>query len=114
MASLSANFDPIMEAVLSFCPWDTLVGETGTSLRPGTKGENWLSEKMDPSSATCDCFSLLGDWMGVGPLLLGLPGVLGRMTVLGDAETEGRRKGEVRGEPKERGEGLYGVVFGVT
>ena len=34
-------------------------------------------------------------------------GVEGRMVVDVEAGDSGRRKGEVRGEPKERGEGLY-------
>ena|SRR2546423_10562203 len=57
------------------------------------------------SSAVNDCFSLEGEVIGEGPLLLG--GVEGLpMTVVGEDGDEGRRKGEVRGELKDRGEGL--------
>lgn len=57
------------------------------------------------SSAVNDCFSLEGDVIGEGPVLLG--GVDGRlMTVVGEDGDEGRRKGEVRGELNDRGEGL--------
>lgn len=34
-------------------------------------------------------------------------GVVGRSAVEGDAGDSGRRKGELRGDPNERGEGLY-------
>lgn len=44
-------------------------------------------------------WSLEGEVSGVG--------VVGRMVGEGDEGDSGRRKGEVRGEPKERGEGLY-------
>lgn len=57
------------------------------------------------SSAVKDCFSLDGEVMGEGPVLLG--GVEGLpMTVVGDDGEEGRRKGEARGELNDRGDGL--------
>lgn len=58
--------------------------------------------------------SLVGEESGVCGLvgeLKGLVGevvgVVGRSAVDGDAGDSGRRKGEVRGDPNERGEGLY-------
>ena len=70
--------------------------------------------KTSSSSARWDRFSLLGDCVGVCVLLAGLPGVFGRIMVDGEGGADGRRNGEERGEPKERGDGLYGVVLGVT
>lgn len=46
--------------------------------------------------------SFEGDGRGV----CGFVGVGGRIVVEGERGEEGRWKGEVRGEPKERGEGL--------
>ena len=52
-----------------------------------------------------DCLSFDGDVIGEGPVLLG--GVEGLpITVVGEPGEEGRLKGEVRGELKERAEGL--------
>lgn len=54
-----------------------------------------------------DCFSLDGDVIGEGPDLDG--GVEGRpTTVVGEFGEDGRRKGELRGELSDRGDGLYG------
>ncbi len=56
--------------------------------------------------------SLVGDESGVNGLagevkgLVGDVGVVGRRTLDGDAGDSGRRKGDVRGEPYESGEGL--------
>lgn len=70
--------------------------------------------KVSSSPARWDRFSLLGDCVGVCILPVELPGVFGGITVDGDGGADGRRNGEERGEPKERGDGLYGVVLGVT
>jgi hypothetical protein len=52
-----------------------------------------------------DCLSFDGDVIGEGPVLLG--GVEGLpIIVVGEPGEEGRLKGEVRGELKERAEGL--------
>jgi hypothetical protein len=55
-----------------------------------------------------DWFSFDGDIMGVSPFPGELVGVLGRIVVVGEdgVGDSGRRKGEVRGEPKDSGEGL--------
>jgi hypothetical protein len=53
-----------------------------------------------------DWFSLLGDCTGVGPLPGELVGVLARIAVVGELGDDGRRKGEARGELKDRGDGL--------
>lgn len=53
-------------------------------------------------------WSLEGDWRGVW-ILVGDGegvGVVGRREGEGEAGDSGRRNGEVRGEPKERGDGL--------
>lgn len=48
-----------------------------------------------------------GGFVGDVKALVGeVVGVVGRSVVDGDAGDSGRRKGEVRGEPNERGEGL--------
>ena len=52
------------------------------------------------------CWSLEGDWRGVCAFVGEGVGVGGRIVFEGEAGDSGRRKGEVRGEPKERGEGL--------
>ena len=51
-------------------------------------------------------WSLDGDWMGVCVFVGELVGVVGRIVVEGERGDEGRWKGVVRGEPKERGDGL--------
>ena len=51
--------------------------------------------------------SFEGDWRGVWGFVGEVVGVVGRIVVDGEGEGDsGRRKGEVRGEPKDRGEGL--------
>lgn len=62
------------------------------------------------SSTVYDSFSLLGDWRGVYPRLGELPEGPGVGEELG---VEGRRKGEVRFELKDRGDGRNGA-FGVV
>lgn len=52
------------------------------------------------------CWSLEGDCRGVCTFVGDGVGVVGRTVFEGEAGDSGRRKGEVRGEPKERGEGL--------
>lgn len=44
--------------------------------------------------------------MGVCPFPGELPGVLGRPIVEGELGVEGLRKGEVRGDPNDNGDGL--------
>lgn len=60
----------------------------------------------DPVAVVLVCSSFDGEPSGVW----GFVGVVGRRVVVvegeGEAGDSGRRKGEVRGEPKERGEGL--------
>lgn len=47
------------------------------------------------------------------PLFGELPGVLGRIIVDGELGEDCLRKGDVRGDPKDKGDGLYGAL-GVT
>jgi len=49
----------------------------------------------------------------VCPLFGELPGVLGRIIVDGELGEDCLRKGDVRGDPKDKGDGLYGAL-GVT
>ena len=51
-------------------------------------------------------WSFDGDCIGVCCFVGEVGGVVARMVVEGVRGEEGRWKGEVRGEPKERGEGL--------
>ena len=51
-------------------------------------------------------WSFKGDWTGVCALMGDVVGVVARTVVVGEAGDSGRRKGEERGDPKERGEGL--------
>lgn len=97
------------------------VGESCGDLGPGEdRGPLLPFVNISPFSLSSawKWLNLLGECVGVVPLLLGLPGIFGRITGPGDEgggeETnDWRRKGEERGDPKERGDGLYGVVFGV-
>ena len=50
--------------------------------------------------------AFVGDWIGVWCLVGDGVGVMAR-AVDGDAGDSGRRNGDVRGEPKDNGEGLY-------
>lgn len=52
-------------------------------------------------------WSFEGDWIGVCTLVGDAVGVVARMVLDGEAGDSGRRNGEVRGEPKDRGDGLY-------
>lgn len=101
-----------MDDMLSLRGSDPRVGDGGRSLgladNEGTARRNCGSSSVD-----CDCFNLLGDTDGVFPLLPEC-GVVGWIDVGGGEAVDWRRNGEVRGEPKERGDGLYGVVLGVT
>jgi hypothetical protein len=81
-----------------------VVGEGGGSVFD-LRASGLISGSSSCSSAVNDCFSLEGEVIGEGPLLLG--GVEGLpMTVVGEDGDEGRRKGEGRGELKDRDEGL--------
>ena len=51
-------------------------------------------------------WSFEGDCRGVWGFVGEVVGVVARMVGVGERGEEGRWKGEVRGEPKERGEGL--------
>lgn len=63
------------------------------------------SSSLSCSDIVNDCLSFEGDAIGEGPVLPG--GVNGLpTTVLGEPGEDGRRKGEVRGELKERPDGL--------
>ena len=68
------------------------------------------SSYSSPSSAVNDCLSFDGEDMGDAPDLLGGVDCL-PMIVVGEDGEDGRRKGEVRGELKERDEGLYADVW---
>jgi len=52
------------------------------------------------------CWSLEGDGRGVCTFVGEGVGVVGRTVFEGEEGDSGRRKGEVRGEPKDKGEGL--------
>lgn len=80
------------------------VGEGGGSVFDlSASGLTLISSSC--SSAVNDCFSLEGDVIGEGAVLLG--GVEGLpMTVVGEEGEEGRRKGEARGEFNDKGDGL--------
>ena len=96
---------------------NVLFSDTGIDERPRVVGEGGgsvcdlmaigLGPGSSSSSSTVkDCLSFDGDVIGEGPDLLG--GVDGLpMTVVGDDGEEGLRKGEVRGELNDKGEGLY-------
>ena len=68
-----------------------------------------LGDVVSSSSTVYDSFSLLGDWTGVYPRLGELPGGLERPCG-GELGVEGRRNGEVRGEPNDKGDGLKGAL----
>jgi len=91
------------------CPGERapLVGEGGSSLvNLGCGMGSVLGDTESSSAAVYDWLSLLGDTIGVWPLLLGeLPGVPGRAEG-GEFGVEGRRKGDARGDPKDSGDGL--------
>ena len=85
--------------------------ETPVSLRGNTSGSRLLRAPLCTnalSSAVCDRYSFDGDVSGVWAFSGELVGVLGRIVVLGEEGVgdSGRRNGEVRGEPKDSGEGL--------
>ncbi len=96
---------------------NVLLSDTGIDERPRVVGEGGGSVcdlmaiglgsgSSSSSSIVNDCLSFDGDVIGEGPDLLG--GVEGLpMTVVGDEGEEGLRKGEARGELKDKGEGLY-------
>jgi hypothetical protein len=66
--------------------------------------EGLLSGSSSSSPTVNDCFSLEGEAIGEGPVLLG--GVDCRPTPVAGEGEEGRRNGDVRGELNERGDGL--------
>jgi hypothetical protein len=76
----------------------------------GTGSRGLLTAASSSSSIVYDWLSLLGDTTGVYPRLGELPGVVGRIFEGGELGVEGRRKGEARGEPKDNGDGLKGVL----
>jgi hypothetical protein len=81
-----------------------LVGEGGGSVCD-LIAKGLTSGTSSSSSAVNDCFSLEGEVIGEGPVLLG--GVEGLpTTVVGEEGEEGRRNGDVRGELNDRGDGL--------
>ena len=81
-----------------------VVGEGGGSVRD-LIDSGLISSSSSCSSAVNDCFSLEGEVIGEGPLLLG--GVDGLpMTVVGEDGEDGRRKGDARGELNDKGDGL--------
>lgn len=90
------------------------VGEGGRSLvNLGWGIGSPLFGEASSSSTVYDSFNLLGDWIGVYPRLGELPEVPGRPAVGGEFGEEDRRKGEVRFEPKDKGDGRNGA-FGVV
>jgi len=102
MSPLTLPMAPIMLAI----PFEALAPLVGDCC--GSRLLGWALGAKVSSSAVCDWCSFDGDAIGVCPLPGELVGVLGRN---GDVREEGledsgRRKGDVRGEPKERGEGL--------
>lgn len=91
-----------------------LVSEDGTCLVNLGCGIRSLLFGEDPSSSATVYvwFNLLGDCTGVNPRpgeLPVVPGVLGRICVGGEFGVDGRRKGEARGDPKDKGDGRKGV-----
>ena len=84
------------------------MGDTGCSRSRGTREGVRPRGVQNPSFevGVPEFWSFDGEVWGTLGVELAFVGVVGRI-VEGEAGDSGRRKGEVRGEPKERGEGLY-------
>ena len=84
------------------------VGEVGASRSRGAREGVRPRGVQKPSFevGVVAFWSFEGDVWGTLGVELALVGVVGRIVVEGEAGDSGRRKGEVRGEPNERGEGL--------
>lgn len=95
-----------------------LVGDGGSSNSRLNLGGGILSllfgdDALFSSSTVYDWFNLLGEAIGVYVRPGELPGVVGRPCAGGELGVEGRRNGEARGEPNDRGDGLKGVLEGI-
>ena len=95
-----------------------LVGDGGSSNSRLNLGGGILSllfgdDALFSSSAVYDWFNLLGEAIGVYDRPGELPGVVGRPCAGGEFGVDGRRNGEARGEPNDRGDGLKGVLEGI-
>lgn len=93
-----------------------LVGDGGSSrvnLGGGTLSLLFGDDVLFSSSTVYDWFNLLGEAIGVYVRPGELPGVVGRPCVGGEFGVDGRRNGEARGEPNERGDGLNGGLEGI-
>lgn len=93
-----------------------LVGDGGNSrlnLGGGILSLLFGDGALFSSSTVYDWFNLLGEATGVYVRPGELPGVVGRPCGGGELGVDGRRNGEARGEPNDRGDGLNGVLEGI-
>lgn len=84
------------------------VGDTGWSRSRGVREDVSSRGVQNPSfeAGVLAFWSFDGEVCGTLGVELAFVGVVGRIVVDGEAGDSGRRNGEVRGEPNERGEGL--------
>lgn len=84
-----------------------LVGESGTSRSTVSRGFGLSGVRVFPGIGSAIAAVAFCSLLGVVGLVDWKTGVDGRITVDGEAGDSGRRKGDVLGDPKERGDGLY-------